>query len=72
MVFDDEGVALPPLAALARQSKEVLNAPPGTIHQNMFASEHNPVRNHSPCCSNFILILIPACHFINSQLILGL
>lgn len=30
MVFDDEGVAMPPLAALAKQSKEVLNAPPGT------------------------------------------
>lgn len=29
MVFDDEGVAMPPLAALAKQSKEVLNAPPG-------------------------------------------
>ena len=31
MVFDDEGVALPPLAALARQSREVMNAPPGTV-----------------------------------------
>ncbi|KAG0562080.1 hypothetical protein KC19_9G116500 [Ceratodon purpureus] len=33
MVFDDEGVALPPLAALARQSKEVLNAPPGVSNE---------------------------------------
>lgn len=33
LVFDDEGVALPPLAALARQSKEVMNAPPGVSNE---------------------------------------
>lgn len=33
MVFDDEGVAMPPLAALAQQSKEVLNAPPGVSNE---------------------------------------
>lgn len=33
MVFDDEGVALPPLEALARQSKEVLSAPPGVSNE---------------------------------------
>jgi len=52
MVFDDEGVAMPPLAALAQQRKEVLNAPPGTSLPDSILFIPLPwgPGNHALCC----------------------